>query len=156
VRAVLSAGVMFGLRFWPVTSAGAAGAPTGGRDLPTVLVAGGDPRQCQELGRCLRRSGFRLRAVPDGPSALAAASEAAPAAAVLEWIMPGAGGAEVCARLRRHPTLYRVPVVLITARGDGAQVAEGFRAGANEVLTQGFEPDELVRFLERGAVGGGR
>jgi DNA-binding response OmpR family regulator len=140
VRAALSAGAMFGRR---------PDRRPHGRHLPTVLVASGDRRQRQLLDRRLRRSGFYVRTVPDGPSALAAAHETEPAAVVMEWIMPGTGGTAVCSRLRRHPTLHRVPVVLIAARGDSAQIAEGFRAGADEVLTQPFEPGELIGFLRR-------
>jgi two-component system response regulator MtrA len=114
-----------------------------------VLLASGDRRQRHQLGRQLRRRGFYVRTVPDGPSALAAADEYEPAAVVMEWLMPGRGGTDVCTRLRQHPTLRRVPVVLIAARGDGAQIAEGFQAGADEILTQPFEAAELIGFLER-------
>jgi two-component system response regulator MtrA len=144
---------MFGRNLWSIADERAVDCRSGraahGRHLPTVLVASGDRRQRHLLSRRLRRSGFFVHAVPDGPSALAAAHETRPAAVVMEWIMPGRGGTDVCSRLRQHPTLHRVPVVLIAARGDGAQVAEGFQAGADEVLTQPFEPGELIGFLRR-------
>jgi DNA-binding response OmpR family regulator len=150
---VLSASAVFSRKRLVSGDAGAATLPgTGssrGRHLPTVLIASGDKRQRHQLGRQLRRHGFFVRTVADGPSALAAADECQPAAVVAEWLMPGSGGTDVCRGLRRHPLLHRVPVVLITARGDGAQVAEGFQAGATEVLTQPFETGELVGFLER-------
>jgi two-component system response regulator MtrA len=114
-----------------------------------VLIASGDRRQRHQLGRQLRRRGYYVRTAADGPSALAAANRYQPAAVVAEWLMPGSGGTDVCRGLRRHPILRRVPVILIAARGDGAQVAEGFQAGADEVLTQPYETGELIGFLER-------
>jgi two-component system phosphate regulon response regulator PhoB len=147
-----------------LTTSTAAGQPTGsqpaaagpglqpvrtGRHGPVVLVAGGNHRQRGRLSRRLRRSGFYVQLVPDGPTALAAANRCPPAAVVMEWLMPGNGGTDICARMREHPTLRRVPVVLLAARGDGAQIAEGFRAGADEVLTRPLDTTELVGFLER-------
>jgi DNA-binding response OmpR family regulator len=132
-----------------VKTRGAAGAQSGRRHGPVVLVAGGNLRQRLQLGQRLRRNGFYVRSVPDGPSALAAAHENPPAAVVMDWLMPGSGGTDVCARLRQHPSLRRVPVVLLAARGDSDQIAEGFRAGADEVLTRPFNPTELIGFLER-------
>jgi DNA-binding response OmpR family regulator len=154
---VLSASAVFGRRRRSFSGDDGAGAATGngpgsascGRHLPTVLLASGDRRRRLQLGRQLRRHGFYVRTAVDGPSALAAASRYQPAAIVAEWLMPGTGGTDVCRGLRRHPVLCRVPVVLIAARGDGAQVAEGFQAGADEVLTQPYETGELVGFLER-------
>jgi CheY-like chemotaxis protein len=118
-----------------------------GRHEPVVLVAGASLHQRIRIGGRLRRSGFYVRTVPDGPSALAHALECPPAAVVMEWPMPGSGGTDVCVRLRQHPTLRRLPVVLLAAGGE--QVAEGLRAGADEVLTRPFEPAALVGFLER-------
>jgi two-component system, OmpR family, phosphate regulon response regulator PhoB len=160
VRTVLSAATL-GRRVYP-GAARSSQTPTprppgSGRHGPVVLVASGNVRERLRLGRRLRRSGFYVRSVSDGPSALASARAHPPAAVVMAWLMPGTGGIDVCARLRQHPTLRRLPVVLLAARGDGAQVAEGFRAGADEVLTRPFDATELVGFLERNmAWAGGR
>jgi two-component system response regulator MtrA len=124
-----------------------------GRPEPVVLVAGCNRRQSHLLKRRLRRNGFDIHTVPDGPSVLAAANDRRPAAVVMEWLMPGSGGTDVCAQLRRHPTLRRVPVVLLAARGDDVQIAEGFEAGADEVLTRPFDASDLVGFLERSTAG---
>jgi PleD family two-component response regulator len=150
VRTVLSASTALRRRFLAAANEAGGAPPAGaGRHGPVVLVAGGSRRQRVRIRRSLRRSGFYVHGVPDGPTALAAANEHRPAAVVMEWLMPGSGGTDVCARLRQHPHLRRVPVVLLAARGDGDQVAEGFRAGATEVLTRPFDVDELVGLLER-------
>lgn len=151
MRTVLSAGSALLRRFGPADAAAGdiPGQGRSGRHGPVVLVAGADRRQRAHLDRYLRRGGFVVCHVPDGPAALAAAHEHRPAAVVMEWLMPGRGGTDVCVRMRQAPTLRRTPVVLLAARGDGEQIAEGFRAGADEVLTRPVDGHALVGFLER-------
>ena len=152
MKTVLSAGSALVRRFSVAEDTGGARAPRqprSGRHGPVVIVAGADRRRRHQLSRQLRRNGYVVCHVPDGPSAYAAAAEQPPAAVVMEWLMPGSGGTDVCQRMRQHPLLRRLPVVLLAARGDGDQIAEGFRAGADEVLTRPVDATELIVFLDR-------
>lgn len=153
MRAALSAGATLARSVLP----GGRGASPGGQPCvqqpPEVLVGGVDRLPGQRLCSRLRGSGFEVRAVADGMSVLAEAVALPPTAVVLDWIIPGMGGRETCAQLRRHPALDRVLVVLITARGDGSQVTEAFQSGADAVLTQGFQAGELIDVLRHRAAG---
>lgn len=132
------------------------------RDVPDgyrapVLVACGDRHERDLLSRAFDRYGYQALLLADGPRLLAVADERRPAAVVVDWLTPGWKGPEVCTRLKMRPALWRVPVLLIAARGDRGQVAEGFRAGADDVVTRPLDPAELVRLVARRAArAGGR
>lgn len=125
--------------------------------LAPVLIACGDRHERDCLGRVLDRCGYRALLFADGPHLLTVADEQRPAAVVVDWLTPGCTGPEICTRLKTRPALRRVPVLLIAARGDHAQVAEGFRAGADDVVTRPLDLAELVRLVARRAArAGGR
>ena len=71
------------------------------------------------------------------------AGELSPALAVLDVMMPGLTGFEVTRRLREDPETARIPVILLTARAQEADVQEGFAAGADDYLRKPFSPREL-------------
>ena len=79
----------------------------------------------------------------DGEEALALALERVPALAVLDVMMPKLDGYEVTRRLRSDEATRRVPVILLTARVQDADVARGFEAGADDYLRKPFSPQEL-------------
>ena len=78
---------------------------------------------------------------PDGASALETFPRLHPDLVLLDLMLPGMDGIEVCRRLRRDSD---VPIIMLTARSDTADVVEGLEAGADDYLTKPFEPDELV------------
>jgi DNA-binding response OmpR family regulator len=67
----------------------------------------------------------------------------APELAVLDWMMPGLEGVEICRRLRATPGFERVYVILLTSRGGVEDIAEGLAAGANDYIAKPFDPVEL-------------
>jgi DNA-binding response OmpR family regulator len=85
--------------------------------------------------------------VPDGRQALAAIRERRPAAAVLDWAMPGLEGPEVCAILKADPETAGVPVVLLSASAMDDDVAHGMAYGADGYMTKPFDIDELDALL---------
>ncbi|MEU8071195.1 response regulator transcription factor [Micromonospora sp. NPDC049151] len=107
-----------------------------------VLVVDDDRTVSDVVRRYLEQDGCRVRLSFDGPDALVAAEEEPPDLVVLDLMMPGLDGIEVCRRLRRR--LPGLPVVMLTALGDEADRVAGLEAGADDYVTKPFSPRELV------------
>ena len=128
--------------------------------MATVLVAD-DDRDIRELVVFkLEQQGHRVLAVSDGPSALATASGEVVDVAVLDVMMPGMSGLDVCKVLKSRPATASLPVILLTAKAQEADIAAGLAGGADEYVTKPFSPRELAArvaaVLVRPAVQGSR
>ncbi|OJF09709.1 DNA-binding response OmpR family regulator [Couchioplanes caeruleus] len=107
-----------------------------------VLVVDDDPTVSDVVRRYLEQDGCRVRLAGNGEAALAAASAEMPDIVVLDLMMPGIDGIEVCRRLRRDaPDL---PVVMLTALGEEPDRVLGLEAGADDYVTKPFSPRELT------------
>src|SRR5678809_889119 len=91
----------------------------------------------------LQSAGHEADLAADGLSALASIQEREPELLVLDLVMPGMSGIEVCRALKRNPFLARVPVLMLTARGDVENKVAAFEAGADDYLPKPFDPREL-------------
>ena len=90
------------------------------------------------------RQGFAVRRTADGEEALLLAEEETPDVVVLDWMIEGVSGLEVCRRLRRRPATAGVPIVMLTARGEEADRIRGLETGADDYVTKPFSPRELI------------
>jgi CheY-like chemotaxis protein/phosphoribosyl 1,2-cyclic phosphodiesterase len=110
--------------------------------LGTVLIVDDDPDIVGLLIATLRPEGIPLLWAGDGEAALALARAERPALILLDWMMPGRTGLEVCRALRAEADLQlrQVPVVLLTSRAEEEDIAAGFAAGATDYLTKPFKP----------------
>ena len=101
-----------------------------------------DPTVAEVLGLYLGQAGMRVRHAQSGEAALVLAAEAPPALAILDLMLPGIDGLEVCRRLR----LLRadLPVIMLTARGDEDDRILGLQVGADDYVSKPFSPRELV------------
>jgi DNA-binding response OmpR family regulator len=113
------------------------------RDRPVVLVADDDPDILQLVAFRLERAGYDVVQATDGEEALRAATELEPDLAVLDVMMPKLTGYDVTRRIRESDATKRMPVILLTARVQEADVARGFEAGADDYLRKPFSPQEL-------------
>lgn len=111
---------------------------------PTVLVADDESDVRELVAYRLRRSGYDVVEASDGQEALELALGRLPALAVLDVMMPKLDGYELTRRLRAEETTRDMPVILLTARAQEADIARGFEAGADDYLRKPFNPDELV------------
>jgi two-component system response regulator MtrA len=101
-----------------------------------------DDRSVQEVaGLVLERAGFEVVAADDGPSALDLLGRRAFDAVVLDVMLPGMSGFEVCRRIRQETA---VPIVMLTARSDADDIVTGLELGADDYLTKPFEPKVLA------------
>ena len=120
-----------------------------------ILVVDDDRAVREALERALSLEGFEVELAADGAEALAAVGRHQPDAIVLDVLMPGVDGLEVCRLLRRAQS--RVPILMLTVRDDLGDRVEGLDAGADDYLGKPFELEELlarVRALLRRATPG--
>jgi DNA-binding response OmpR family regulator len=110
---------------------------------PLVLVADDDPDILDLVRYRLERSGYEVAVARDGLEAVQLAGELSPSLAVLDVMMPSLNGFEVTRRLREDPATREIPVILLTARAQEADVQEGFDAGADDYIRKPFSPREL-------------
>jgi DNA-binding response OmpR family regulator len=110
----------------------------------TVVVADDDADIRDLVAFKLTQAGHAVVAVQDGPSALEAVRTAAPDLVVLDLMMPGLSGLDVCAELRRDPATAALPVIMLTARAQDGDVSTGFSVGADDYVVKPFSPRELL------------
>jgi two-component system, OmpR family, alkaline phosphatase synthesis response regulator PhoP len=107
-----------------------------------VLVVDDEPSIVQLARLYLEREGFKIEAAGDGPGALKAVAELRPALVVLDVMLPGLDGFEVCRQLRAAGN--PVPILMVTARNEDIDKIIGLELGADDYLTKPFNPRELV------------
>ena len=112
--------------------------------MATVLLAEDDADIRLLVTLRLKKAGHQIRAFGDGPSALAGAREHPPDLAVLDIMMPGMSGLEVCRELRKDPATAKIPVILLTALAQEADVTAGFAAGADDYIVKPFSPRDFT------------
>jgi DNA-binding response OmpR family regulator len=110
---------------------------------PLVLVADDDPDILSLVTLRLERSGYEVLGAGDGEQALATALEREPDLALLDVMMPKLDGYEVTERLREHEATRHIPVILLTARVQEADIARGVEAGADDYVKKPFSTQEL-------------
>lgn len=113
------------------------------REQPLVLAADDDEDILDLVAFRLERSGYAVIVARDGEEALELAAKELPDLAVLDVMMPKVDGFEVTRRLRAEEATSRIPIILLTARSQDADVQQGFEAGADDYLRKPFSPDEL-------------
>jgi CheY-like chemotaxis protein len=109
-----------------------------------VLIAEDDPVSRRTLEATLQKWGHCVRVTPDGTAAWETLSaDDAPPLAILDWMMPGIDGLELCRRIRQTPGRCGTYVILLTARGDKRDIVAGLESGADDYLTKPFDREEL-------------
>jgi two-component system response regulator MtrA len=106
-----------------------------------VLVVDDDASLSEMLGIVLRSEGFEPLFESDGRAAVTTFRQTRPDLVLLDLMLPGLGGLEVCQQLRRESG---VPIVMLTARGDTEDIVRGLECGADDYVVKPFKPAELV------------
>jgi len=106
-----------------------------------LLMIDDDEKLLSLVREYLSPHGLEVRGTHDGPSGLAALRACEPALVILDLMLPGMDGLEVCRRIRERS---RVPVLMLTARGDEADRVVGLEMGADDYLAKPFSPRELL------------
>jgi DNA-binding response OmpR family regulator len=120
-----------------------------------IMIIDDDPTLADVVGRYLARDGHQAECVHDGLEALRRIEEAPPDLVILDLMLPGINGLEICRRLRAR---WPIPVVMLTALGEEIDKIAGLETGADDYITKPFSPRELalrVRSVLRRARGAG-
>lgn len=124
-----------------------------GETMARILLVDDDPDILELVRFNLEAAGWECLTAADGPQAWRLLEEERLDLAILDIMMPGVSGLEILKRLRHDPELQRLPVIILTARGEEADRVIGFYLGADDYVTKPFSVRELVlrvqRMLER-------
>lgn len=117
-----------------------------------VLVADDEPVSRTVVAAMLRKGGYQVQLAGDGEQAWAALQHPdAPLLAIVDWMMPGIDGVEICRRLRQIETPTPTYVILLTSRDAAADIVEGLSAGADDYVTKPPDEGELLARISVGA-----
>ena len=109
-----------------------------------VLIADDDRVTAEILARTLQRWDFQTTVVGDGAAAFAyLRAVTGPTLAILDWMMPGMDGPEICRRVRSDLPLANMYLLLVTARESRGDLVAGLNAGADDYIVKPFDPEEL-------------
>ncbi|MBN1660906.1 MAG: response regulator [Anaerolineae bacterium] len=110
----------------------------------TILVVDDDKNNVQLLSRILDRSGYTARSAHNGAAALQSAQATPPDLILLDVMMPGMSGTDVCIRLKADERTRDIPVLFVTALGTVEDKLQGFRVGAVDYVTKPFQVQEVL------------
>lgn len=118
--------------------------------MPKKILAVDDEKHIVKLVQVnLERQGYEVITANDGKEALQKVEEEHPDLIVLDVMMPYMDGFEVLQHLRRNPATRDIPVIMLTAKAQDADVFKGWQSGVDLYLTKPFNPMELVSFVKR-------
>ena len=109
-----------------------------------ILIADDEPNIVVSLEFMMKREGYDVLVARDGTEALATIRGSRPALVLLDGMMPGMSGFEVCEAVRADPDLAGTRIVMLTAKGRDTDVAKGLALGADAYMTKPFSTRELV------------
>lgn len=118
------------------------------RERPRILVVDDTPQNLQLLEAMLRDQGYRVFALPSGAMALKAVLKDQPDLILLDILMPGLDGYEVCSRLKADPQLADIPVIFLSALSEPADKVKGFQCGGVDYVTKPFQVEEVLARVE--------
>lgn len=117
--------------------------------LPRILVVEDDPQISRIVQAKLRNSGYEVIAAADGGAGLSAVQEHKPDLVLLDVMMPVMDGYQVLRWIRSMPEFARLPVIMLTAKGQERDILSGFKEGATDYIVKPFSPSEVVARVQR-------
>jgi sigma-B regulation protein RsbU (phosphoserine phosphatase) len=114
------------------------------RETESILLVDDNPTNLQVLYQTLEVTGCKLLVAKDGETALGIAEKALPDLILLDIMMPGIDGFEVCTRLKKDPSTEGIPVIFLSALTDTKDKVRGLQLGAVDYVSKPFQPDEVI------------
>lgn len=111
---------------------------------PVILIVEDDPALVELLKYNLEKEGYATVVATDGELALTLVEEEEPILVVLDWMLPKLSGIDVCRRLRQQSSTKKLPIVMLTARGEEDDRIKGLESGADDYIVKPFSPSELT------------
>ena len=109
-----------------------------------ILIVEDETPQAEMLIYNLEREGFATVLAENGEAALLEISEKKPDLVIVDWMLPERSGIEICRRLRGDPETRRLPIIMLTARGEESDRVLGLEAGADDYVVKPYSPREMV------------
>jgi two-component system phosphate regulon response regulator PhoB len=111
---------------------------------PRILIVEDEPALVALLTYNLEAEGFSVASEGDGEAAEARLREERPDLAILDWMLPGLSGVELCRRLRLREATRALPIIMLTARGEESERIRGLKVGADDYVVKPFSVPELM------------
>ncbi len=113
-------------------------------DSPLILVIEDEPSLTTLLRYNLESHRFRVASIENGGDAMSTIASTKPDLVLLDWMLPGVSGIEICRKIRRDPETHNLPVILLTARGEESDRVRGLDCGADDYVVKPFVISELI------------
>jgi two-component system sensor histidine kinase/response regulator len=110
----------------------------------TILIVDDNKKNLQVLGNVLHEEGYKIAVAQDGYQAVKLAEKIIPGLILLDVMMPGIDGYEVCMSLKSKKELKNIPVIFLTAKSETTDIVEGFKRGGVDYITKPFKKEELL------------
>jgi DNA-binding response OmpR family regulator len=117
----------------------------------SVLVVEDDPEINAMVGAYAELCGFRYRSSLNVAGAMQHVREGTPTVVILDLMLPDADGFEICQNMRKNTAMQRVPIIILTALGGEKNRLKGMACGATDYMTKPFDPDQLMKAIEKHA-----
>lgn len=115
----------------------------------TILIVDDEPNIVESLEFLMKREGFDTIVANDGEGALLAMKAGMPDLVLLDIMMPGMDGYEVCRQIRATPDWQKAKIILLSAKSRDTEIAKGLAVGADAYITKPFSSKELVQQVNR-------
>ena len=109
-----------------------------------ILIVEDEPEIAELIRMHMDRNGFQTTVVHSGKAGIDEITRSMPDCVLLDLMLPDLDGLEVCRRLRRHEETEKLPVIMVTAKGEESDVVTGIELGADDYITKPFSPRVLV------------
>ncbi|MEM5475031.1 phosphate regulon transcriptional regulator PhoB [Pacificibacter sp. AS14] len=113
-------------------------------DRPHVLLVEDEPAQREVLGYNFESEGFQVTKAENGDDALMFVGEEAPDIIVLDWMLPGVSGIEICRRLKSRAETRQIPIIMLSARSEDVDRVRGLETGADDYVVKPYSVIELM------------
>jgi DNA-binding response OmpR family regulator len=109
-----------------------------------IVIIEDEPDILEVLSYNLRREGFEIMSATDGNQGLALVKRELPDLVLLDLMLPGMDGVELCTNIKKHPQTQHTLLIMVTAKGEESDIVLGLGVGADDYVTKPFSPKELV------------
>jgi two-component system phosphate regulon response regulator PhoB len=114
------------------------------KSAPLILIIEDEPAQMELISYNLKAQGFQITRADNGEDGLELIQDVLPDLIILDWMLPGVSGIEICRQIKKQKTTRKVPVIMLTARGEEADRVRGLDTGADDYVVKPYSINEMI------------
>jgi two-component system phosphate regulon response regulator PhoB len=114
------------------------------KSTPLILIIEDEPAQMELISYNLKAQGFQITRADNGEDGLELIQDVLPDLIILDWMLPGVSGIEICRQIKKQKTTRKVPVIMLTARGEEADRVRGLDTGADDYVVKPYSINEMI------------